>query len=142
MACDNCILDGAMLRIYIDGEVIAKDTSSELSVENSSRETTSKTSGGWMRFVSGIKGWSVSGDALVISDQCVTVLGKKVSDIFAYLVAGTEVTMKLATPDMLDGYYEGKGIFNSLSISSGNSGENVTYSYGIQGTGNLEFKTI
>ncbi len=141
MACENCVLDGAMLRIYIDSVVIAKDTSSELSIENSSRETTSKTSGGWQRFVAGIKGWTASGDALVISDQCVTVAGKKISDIFAYLVAGTEVEVKLATPDMLDGYYVGNGIFNSLSISSGNAGENVTYSYGIQGTGILEFKT-
>ena len=141
MSCENTVLDGALLRIYVDGVVVAKDTSSEISIENSSRETTSKTSGGWMKFASGMKGWSGSGEALVISDADVVSVGKSAGDIYAYLNSGAEVTIKLATPDVADGYYEGKALVNSMSISSGNAGENVTYSYGLQGTGPLEFKT-
>ena len=140
MACDIKVLDGAILRMYLDGVVVAKDTSSELSIEHSTRETTVKLSGEWKSFTKGIKGFSISGEALYVSDTY-SETGKKPSDVYAYLVSGEEVTFKLITPDMLDGYWTGKCIINSMSVSSGNSGENVTYSYGAQGTGELEFKT-
>lgn len=141
MACTNKILDGAMLRLYVDGVLIAKDMSSELSVENSTRETTSKTSGGWKSFISGIKGWTVSGEALYVSDDYAGV-GKTPAEIFALLDAGTIVVAKLATVTPLEGYFEGSIIMNTINVTSGNAGENVSYSFGAQGTGTLEFKTV
>ena len=141
MACTNKILDGAMLRLYIDGVLIAKDMSTELTIENSTRETTSKTSGGWKAFISGIKGFNISGEALYVGADYAGV-GKTPDEVFALLDAGTVVTAKLATTDVAEGYYEGDVILNTMSISSGNAGENVTYSFGAQGTGKLEFKTI
>lgn len=140
MSCINKILDGGMLRLYVDGVLIAKDVSTELSVENSTRETTSKTSGGWKSFIEGIKGFTISGEALMVSDEYAGA-GKKPSDLYAYLVSGAIVTMKLATPAVAEGYFEGDVIINTMNISSGNAGENVTYSFGGQGTGALEFKT-
>jgi len=140
MACSS-ILDGSMLRLYIQGELVAKDTSSDLSIDNNVRETTSKTSGDWQSFVKGIKGWTISGEALVLSETASVGSKKTAGDIYAYLVGGAAVTVKLATPVATDGYYEGSAIFNNMSINSGNSGDNVTYSFSLQGTGELEFKT-
>jgi len=135
-------MDGSMLRLYLDGVLIAKDTSSELSIDNNTRETTSKISGQWQSHINGIKSWSISGEALVLSEQASNPGNLKTSgDVYAYLVSGAAVTMKLMTPDVADGYYEGDVILNNMSVSSGNSGENVTYSFGGQGTGLLEFKT-
>ena len=141
MACTNKILDGAMLRLYVDGVLIAKDMSSELSVENSNRETTSKTSGGWKSFIAGIKGWTLSGEALYVADDYAGI-GKTPSDIFALLEAGTVVVAKIATLNVVEGYFEGSIIMNTMNVTSGNAGENVSYSFGAQGTGTLEFKTV
>lgn len=141
MACTNKVLDGSMLRIYVDGVLIAKDTSTELSIENSSRETTSKTSGGWKSFIAGMKGFTMSGEALYISDDYAGI-GKTPSDIFNLLNSGAIVTAKIATANVAQGYFEGDILFNTMSVSSGNSGDNVTYSWGAQGTGVLTFKTV
>jgi len=140
MACTNKVLDGSMLRVYVDGVVVAKDTSTEITIENSSRETTSKTSGGWKSFIGGSKGFTLSGEALFISDTFAGT-GKKPIDIFNLLNNGTVVTIKVATTQVGDGYFEGSMLVNNMSVSSGNSGENVTYSWSGQGTGALEFKT-
>tara|TARA_R110000803_G_scaffold210835_1_gene284143 strand:+ start:11512 stop:11937 length:426 start_codon:yes stop_codon:yes gene_type:complete len=141
MSCANQILDGSYLRLYLDGVLIAKDTSTELSIENSSRETTSKISGGWKSFISGSKGFSVSGEALYISADY-TGLGKTPQDLFNLLNDGTIVTAKLATPKASEGYFQGDILINSISISSGNAGDNVSFSFSAQGTGKLEFKTV
>lgn len=140
MACTNTTMDGSYLRIYINGDLVAKDTSSDLSIEHSTRETTSKTSGGWQRFTKGIKGFTLSGEALTQIASAPQTNGLEA--LFGYLESGAEVAIKLATPTAADGYFEGAAIINSLSVNSGNSGENVTHSYALQGTGSLEFKTI
>jgi len=140
MACGD-ILDGSLLRLYIDGVVVAKDTSSELSIEHNTRETTVKLSGEWKSSTKGIKGFSISGEALYVSETY-TGTGRTPSEVYAYLVSGAEVTFKLATPTVADGYWTGKCIINSMSVSSGNAGENVTYSFAAQGTGELEFKVV
>ena len=139
MACENQILDGSYLRLYIDGVLVAKDTSTELSIENSSRETTSKINGGWKSFISGSKGFSISGEALYLS-AVYEGLGKTPEDLYNLLTEGTIVTAKLATPKATDGYFQGDILINSMSVSSGNSGDNVSYSFSGQGTGKLEFK--
>ena len=141
MACTNKILDGAMLRLYYGGVLIAKDVSTELTIENSTRETTSKTSGGWKSFISGIKGFSISGEALYLGEDYAGV-GKTPQEIFQLLDSGSVITAKLATTDVTQGYYEGDVIINTMSVSSGNAGENVSYSFGAQGTGQLQFKTV
>jgi len=142
MACDSKILDGSMLRIYIDGVMVAHDTSCELSISHSTRETTTKINGGWKSFIQGMKDWSVSGDALYASDtERATTTNKLPGDIFNYLVNGGTVLVKLMTPSVTDGYYQGYAIFDSMSVNSGNSGENVTYSFSLQGDGELVFLT-
>lgn len=141
MNCGNQIIDGAYMRLYLDGVLIAKDTSTELSIENSSRETTSKIAGGWKTFIAGSKGFTISGEALFIS-QAYAGTGKTPKDLFLLLTSGAVVTAKFATPTATDGYFEGDVLINSMSVSSGNSGDNVTYSFGGQGTGELTFKEI
>jgi hypothetical protein len=166
---ESGVIDGGLLRLYIsiDNGVTYKtgymDTSAELSISNSLKDTRTKDSGSWEESAPGIYSWSLSGEKLYTLVQSVNASVSQdditMDDLLSLMVADFAGTgevdcdtgkiskllkVKYSSPmGLLSGgfYYEGNAYLVDISISAGNDGENATASYSLTGVGPLLKKT-
>lgn len=166
---ESGVIDGGLLRLLIssDGGLTYKtgymDTSAELSISHSLRDSKTKDSGEWDESSPGTYSWSVSGEKLYTVTETVNASISEaditIDDLLTLMIpdfAGAGLTdcalgyesklvkIKFATPAGLVNpgwYYEGNAYLTEVSISAPNEGENATASYSLTGIGPIVRKT-
>jgi hypothetical protein len=130
------VINGTLIGIYIDGTLIAKSTSCELSIQTATRNKTTKESAGWEESAPTLKNWSVTGDFLDAEDSALNF-----EDLFDKIVNRTGVTMKMSSEVSGDKYYQGSCNVTDLKRSAPME-DNTTGSYTLKGTGVLSKGTV
>ena len=117
---------------------IACATSASISFEKEMRETTCKESGDYRTYLPSFMNGTMSFSGLFAYDAT----NYSAEDIYTDLAAGTSITVRFSTENTGDIYWSASGYVTSLSIESGQNGENVTYSGSIQLTGTISTGTV
>jgi len=130
------IINATLLAVYVGAVKIDVQTSASLLITQSPRKSLNKDSAGWEANYSGAKSWELSGDAEYKADAT-----EGFSELFAAMIAGTEVTVKLSTAVSGDKEYSGTAQITKLDMSGGVE-ENGSISYSFTGSGALAPATI
>lgn len=115
-------------------DIIGRATSASLSVSMETRDTTNKDSAGWQENLEGLKSWSLSGDGLVT--YSITGEYDTPDDLFTLLANRTLIKVKFGSATSGEIDYTGDAYLVSYEQEAGVE-ENVTYSFGFTGTGEL-----
>lgn len=135
MASTN-VFNGTLIGVYVGGTLIAKSTSCSLDIQHSTRNSSSKDSGGWEEALGGSRNWTVSGDFLDAEDAAY-----RFDDLFALIGSRAPVTLKVSSEVSGDKYYTGSAILTSLSKECPME-DNVSGAYSFKGTGALSEATV
>jgi len=127
------IKNGTTIGFYVGGTKVAGCTSASISRSMATRDTTSKDSAGWAGNGEGLREWSASGEGFF---DLAAAYG--FTDLEAVYVARTEITIRVSTETSGEEYSEGKAYLTSLEESSGVE-ESATFSFEVQGTGELNY---
>lgn len=142
MAQTAGIVNAKILTIYKNVSsvqtAIACATSASISFEKEMRETTCKESGDYRTYLPSFMNGTMSFSGLFAYDAT----NYSAEDIYTDLAAGTSITVRFSTENTGDIYWSASGYVTSLSIESGQNGENVTYSGSIQLTGTISTGTV
>lgn len=142
MAQTAGIVNAKILTIYKNVSsvqtAIACATSASISFEKEMRETTCKESGDYRTYLPSFMNATMSFSGLFAYDAT----NYSAEDIYTDLAAGTSITVRFSTENTGDIYWSASGYVTSLSIESGQNGENVTYSGSIQLTGTISTGTV
>ena len=130
------VINGTLIGIYSGGTLIAKSTSCTLSITHSTRNSSSKDSGGWEEALGGMRAWTMAGDFLDAEDA-----SYRFDDLFALIGSRAPVTLKMSSEVSGDKYYTGSAILTSLDREAPME-ENVSGSYSFKGTGALTEATV
>lgn len=130
------VINGTLLRVYVNGTAIAKTTSSELSITKNTRDTSSKDSGSWTNRLYARGEWEITGDYLQAEDSTYGL-----DDLFALVENETIVTVKMSSEVSGDKYFTGSALITSLNRSAPDQ-DNVTGSFTFQSDGALSIATV
>ena len=137
MAANTGINDGGIARLFIDAPatqvVVTHLINCSVNYSMDPREVTTKTSAlGARDFRPGLTGWTMSGEAYFAEDAAYGY-----TDIFTLIKNRTQVQVQYGSLDDGDKIYRGAAYITAINRSSGNQGENESYTVEIQGTGAL-----
>lgn len=130
------VINGTDLGLYINGLPHAFATSHSINIECEVRDVSSKKSGKWKAFKAGVLSWSVSGSGLTVYDIDKNTKASSAS-ILAAMIAQQEVTIKHTTAELGNRSFSGQVIIKSFTAEAPDDA-NSTYSFTMQGTGELE----
>jgi predicted secreted protein len=116
--------------ILIEGTVVAELTGASLSITHSPRNVTNKGSAGWRELLEGLREWNGSVNAMYIPNGAWVTL-------FAAYNSRTQVTLRFASTEVGDDYYEGEAYFGSGTLDSPAQEDNVVFDVSFEGTGVL-----
>jgi len=129
------IMNGKLLRLYIDGVAQAKATECSVSFTAETREASHKDSGGWKESLPGMKSASLSSSGLHAEDSTNTV-----HDLYAAWLAGTPIAASFSTEVVGDKFYSGLFVITQLELNAPNE-ENVTWSVSLESAGAITLGT-
>lgn len=109
MACIN----GTKFLVYVEGSAIAYSTSATLNINQDLPSCASKDSGGWEEVMSGLRDWVIDVDGLVQFDNYFAA-----DDVIKLILNRSKVTVKFATTDTGDTYWEGDARLQSNAITA------------------------
>ena len=136
------IVNAKLLTFYKDVSgtqtAIACATEASISFEKEMRETTCKESGDYRTYLPSFTTATGSFSGLFAYDAT----NYSAEDIYTDLNAGTSITVRFSTEVNGDTYWSASAYVTSLSISSGQNGDNVTYSGAFQLTGTITKGTV
>lgn len=132
------INDGGIARLSIGGTVVTHLINCSFNYSHEPREVTTKTSSaGAKEYKPGLTGWTMSGECFMAEDAA---YGR--TDIETLITNRTLVQCKYGSTVSGDLIYKGDAYITALNSTSGNQGENETFSVEIQGTGTLTKQTL
>ncbi len=108
------IINGTALGVYIGGTLITHSTSANISFSMETRDASTKDSAGYRAILEGQRSWTIEAEGMTALDAT-----QGFEELFAAWVARTVLTVKFATPDGADQFYQGSGYCTSLSVDSG-----------------------
>ena len=108
------IINGTALGVYIGGTLITHSTSANISFSMETRDASTKDSLGYRAILEGQRSWTIEAEGMTALDATYGF-----EELFAAWVARTVLTVKFATPDGSDQFYQGTGYCTSLSVDSG-----------------------
>lgn len=136
------IVNAKLLTFYKDvtgtKTAIACATEATINFEKEMRETTCKESGDNRTYLPSFTNATGSFSGLFSFDAT----NYSAEDVYTDLAAGTSITVRFSTEVSGDIYWQASAFVTSLSISSGQNGENVTYSGNLQFTGAITKGTV
>jgi predicted secreted protein len=142
MAASDGQLNGTELGVYVGANLIAYSTNATININHSTRNTSSKESGGWEESMEGMRSWDVTCDALYawLKPDGSPLTKKSMSVMFTdyiYTRATFELTWGSKNTSG-DGWtkYVGDAWLTSASITAATE-ETATFSVSFQGTGPL-----
>ena len=127
------ILDGTDLLMYVDSTAISYSESCTVHMAMATQDVTTKDSNNWTDRKPGIRSFDGSSDGNVALDASYGV-----DNFMAIYNSRSKVTLKWATNDSGDRFWEGDAYLTDLTITSP-KGEPVTFSMSFEGTGKLSF---
>jgi len=130
------IPNGTLFGLYVGATLIAKGTSHSFDRSMSTRDATTKDSGGNKESLEGLREWSVSGDFMLAQDAAYGI-----DDLDAVIQARAVVTLRFSTEVTGDNYWNGQAFMTSLSVEAGVE-ESVTFSAEFEGTGAINYTTL
>jgi TP901-1 family phage major tail protein len=131
-------LDGYDILVQTDAVAVVGQTGAGLDFVSDMIEITTKDSNKFKEYLAGEKGGTITIDGLYDVDTG----ANNTEDVFANLLAGTEVTWKwgkYATAG--DKYFTGSAFISSLNMSAPKN-EAATYSMTLQVTGEFSIVTV
>jgi predicted secreted protein len=120
------------LKLYVDAVAVACATDATLSITHTTREVLCKDTLAWTDRLPGMRSWSASGSGLHAMDA---VNGGY--DLTNLAIDRQLVYVKFATAATGDTYLAGSGYVTECTINSPGAEENCTYSFTIEGSGDL-----
>jgi len=135
MAQTTGIINGSDLLLYIGGIAVAHATNHTLSIGVNARDASTKSSSGWRDLKPGQRQWSISGEHLYTFDASYGATA-----LFSTVSNRSLITLKLASGDDDNQRFSGSGYLTSLEMNFPNE-ENSTFSFTIEGTGELSEST-
>jgi len=120
------------LKLYIDGVAVACATDATLTMTHSVREVLCKDTLAWRDVVPGLRSWSVSGSGLHSMDAT-----NGAFDLTELAINRTLVYVKMSTEEAGEKYMAGSGYLTECTLNSPGAEENCTYSFSLEGTGQL-----
>jgi hypothetical protein len=125
------VLNGTLLLVYVDGLAIGRARGATLDITHAVRDITTKQSGGWAEFLEGLRSGTLSTEHLYAEDET-TGLAELQAGIFPNR---TSVTLRIASTEDGDRYWEAEAWINSLSINAGAPEDNASFTASFQLTG-------
>lgn len=114
--------------LMLEGVVIAELTGCQISITHSPRNVTNKESQGWKELLEGLREFSASASFMYIPNG-------SWATIFAAYTGRTQLTLRLASTEAGDDYYEGEVYFTSGTLDSPAQEDNVVCDVSFDGTG-------
>lgn len=108
------IINGTSLGVYVGGTLITHSTSANISFSMETRDASTKDSAGYREILEGQRSWTIEAEGMTALDAA-----NGFEELFAAWVARTALTVKFATTDATDQFYQGTGYCTSLSVDSG-----------------------
>jgi predicted secreted protein len=108
------IINGTALGVYVGGTLITHSTSANISFSMETRDASTKDSAGYREILEGQRSWTIEAEGMTALDAA-----QGFEELFAAWVARTALTVKFATNDGTDQFYQGTGYCTSLSADSG-----------------------
>lgn len=108
------IINGTSLGVYVGGTLITHSTSANVSFSMETRDASTKDSAGYREILEGQRSWTIEAEGMTALDAA-----NGFEELFAAWVARTALTVKFATTDATDQFYQGTGYCTSLSVDSG-----------------------
>jgi len=108
------IINGTDLLVYVGGTAITHSTSASISFSMETRDASTKDSDGYREILEGQRSFTIEAEAMTALDAA-----EGFEDLFAAWVARDILTIKFATADSDDQFYQGAGYCTSLSMDSG-----------------------
>jgi predicted secreted protein len=133
MAQTTTFLNGTTHKIEIGGVLLGYTKDASVSVSKNIIDTSNKDSGAWSTSLGGRNSFTISGSALLRYDAT-----KGAAEMFADIVAGTELAVKVTNSNTGDNEFAGTVIVNSWEISFPDD-DVVEYSFEMTGTGAATF---
>lgn len=121
--------------LLVGGVEIGNLTNCELEVNRAMIDVTTKDSGNWKEHLVGLMDWKMSGEITVDYAQTYAA-----DDVFAALIAGTDLTVKFGVAGGGNLKYTGTGHYTQFGKGAGVQ-DKVTAKFGIEGTGALSTTT-
>lgn len=131
----NGPMNGDLIGLYVNNVLVLKGADHKFSLKIATRETTTKDDAGVASFEPTKRSGDISGSILHAED---TNFG--LDEIFLMAYNRQKFTVKFGSSVIGDNYYSGTGFFTSLD-KSGKANDNVTGSYTVQLTGNIQIFT-
>jgi predicted secreted protein len=126
-------INGTNLLVYVNGTAIAGARECKLTTSHDTRDTTTKSSGGWQESREGKRSWGITCDGLVAMDASTTAF----DDLYTLLITTrVHVHLKFSSDTSGDAYWYGDGHAKSLDMSAGTE-DSTQYSAVFEGTGAL-----
>jgi len=138
------ILDGTLMRLTLDGDMVLHTTSCSLSMSAATRDTASKDiPAGWADAEIGQKSWTASCEGLFTFDGTIDGGGVRLDPaaIFDLFDAGAKIAFEMLTGTAGDTKWSGNVIFNQNDSTFPNN-DNATYSLSFTGAGPLTSAVI
>ena len=125
------IINGTNLLVYVGGTAITHSTSASISFSMETRDASTKDSQGYREILEGQRSFTIEAEAMTALDAA-----QGFEELFAAWVARTALTIKFATTDATDQFYQGTGYCTSLSMDSGVE-DSSTFSASFEMTGQV-----
>ena len=132
----DAVINGTRLAIYIGGVKVAGSTSNSLSMTHSTRDATSKDSGGFAEMFEGLRDWNIDGEGFLALDAAYGY-----SDLVALWQSRGTVQIRVSTETSGEEYHEGTARITDLSQDAAVE-DSATFSFSFQGTGALNYKAL
>jgi len=125
------IINGTDLLVYVGGTAITHSTSASISFSMETRDASTKDSAGYREILEGQRSWTIESEGMTALDAA-----EGFEELYAAWVARTALTIKFATADGTDQFYQGTGYCTSLSMDSGVE-DSSTFSASFEMTGTV-----
>lgn len=125
------IVNGTRLKVYIGGVAVLGSTSCQVNYNQSTRDATTKESGGSSESLEGMTDWDISVEGLFSFDSAYGQV-----DLLDLAIARTPFQVRFSSNESGEEYYQGNAYVESASITGGLE-ESAGYSCKFKGTGVL-----
>lgn len=129
----TAVMNSTRMAMYVGGTIVGESTDASLSITMEPRDVSNKTSEGWRELLEGRRSWSGSASGMYIPNDS----NYNFDDIFSTYVNRDQVTIRIASSEAGDVYYEGSAYITSANLNSPDSEDNVTFDISFEGTGVL-----
>ncbi len=126
------VMNSSKMGVYVGGTLVGEIDDASLSITESLRDISNKTTGRWTFRLEGQLDWQVTAGAMYIPNDAWGM-----PDAFTALNGGTELTIAYQSSEAGDDSYDGPARISSLNNNSPGHNQNVVWDLTFDGAGAL-----